>query len=153
MKTWRSLDETIQQESYSFLISPSPKNKLINKNSTNMNNNNFQTPNFKLWIPILLENGVLKDFKYRYLLVANESKLLEEEYYFNNIPHLSPDQMAENIYKYQIKRLQYLYIYRSFKLCDVGKKPMVFVTHSMGGLILKKILLLALNKEDKVMIE
>jgi len=100
MKTWRSLDETIQQESYSFLISPSPKNKLINKNSTNMNNNNFQTPNFKLWIPILLENGVLKDFKYRYLLVANESKLLEEEYYINDIPHLSPDQMAENIYKY-----------------------------------------------------
>ena len=107
MKTWRCLNTPVE---YKTLFSTS-KFLFLNKKTHVV----FPTQNWKLWIPILLENIVFEDMNYRYIIVNNESKFLQEEYDYHNIPHLSPDEMAHNIilliYTFIICIVQFRIIY------------------------------------------
>jgi len=91
MKTWRALNEKVLIRK----LGDTSKFLFLNKGAENL----FPTQNWKLWIPALLENYAFKNMNYRYLLVTNETRFLEDEYHSNNIVHLSLDEMAQNIYK------------------------------------------------------
>ena len=80
MKTWRCLNTPIE---YKTLFSTS-KFLFLNKKTHVV----FPTQNWKLWIPILLENIVFEDMNYRYIIVNNESKFLQEEYDYHYLNDL-----------------------------------------------------------------
>jgi hypothetical protein len=76
----------------------------------------------------MLEAETYKDKKIRYIASTIETMYFSAEHRKKNIPDFSLEDFAENIYQ-------------SLKKVGVGKRPTIFICHSMGGLIGKKIIL------------
>jgi hypothetical protein len=96
----------------------------------------FEVMNFQLWIPKMLEERTLKDHKIRYLVSTAETKIFKFDHEKFNIPDLSVQEIADRIYL-------------SLKQAKVGEKPVMFICHSMGGLLCKKILKRASEEQDQ----
>jgi hypothetical protein len=87
----------------------------------------YSIPSYKLWIPKMFENVTFSDKRIRYLVSCAETKFFPCDLEKLNIPDFSIDQISERIYN-------------SLKNAGVGKRPVIFICHSMGGLICKRIL-------------
>jgi hypothetical protein len=97
---------------------------MYNKNAERL----YHNPIFKLWVPHMLEAETFKKQKIRYLASTIETMYFAAEHRRKNIPDYSIEDFAENIYQ-------------SLRKVGVGDKPTIFVCHSMGGLIGKKVIL------------
>lgn len=98
----------------------------------------FPVPSYELWIPPMFENVTFRDKKIRYMVTCAETKFFPHDLHKANIPDFSIDQISEKIYN-------------SFKNSGVGKRPLILICHSMGGLICKKVLNLA--KQENYMLD
>ena len=87
----------------------------------------FAFPIYELWIPIMFESKTFAGKKFRYLVTCAETKIFTQDLLAGNIPDFTLDQISERIY-------------HSFKRAGIGKRPVILICHSMGGLITKKVL-------------
>lgn len=97
----------------------------------------FKVAKFHLWIPPLLEMDAFKDKNIRYLATNVETKFFKSNLIGANMKDLSLDEISERIYQ-------------SLKVAGVGKRPVIFICHSMGGLICKNILLHSHNDNQEL---
>jgi hypothetical protein len=98
----------------------------------------FPVPSYELWVPPMFENVTFRGKKIRYMVTCAETKFFPHDLHKANIPDFSIDQISEKIYN-------------SLKNAGVGKRPLILICHSMGGLICKRVLNLA--KEEKYLLD
>jgi len=92
----------------------------------------YSMPSYELWIPKMFESHTFKDKNIRYLVTNAETKLFPYQLDYLGIPDYTIDEIADKICN-------------SLSSAGVGKRPFVIVSHSMGGLICKKVL----NRAEK----
>jgi hypothetical protein len=90
----------------------------------------FAFPVYELWIPSMFESSTFPSKKIRYLVTCAETKIFTQDLVSENIPDFTIDQISERIYN-------------SFKRAGIGRRPLIVICHSMGGLITKRVLKLA----------
>lgn len=87
----------------------------------------YSTPSYELWIPKMFESQSFKHKNIRYLVTNVETKIFPDQLKHFNIPDYTIDEIADKICC-------------ALKSAGVGKRPFVIISHSMGGLISKKVL-------------
>ncbi len=75
----------------------------------------------------MFENETFMSKKVRYIVSSIETMFFKSLHKKRNIPDYTIDEIADNIYI-------------SLKNIGVGKRPTIFICHSMGGLLGKKII-------------
>jgi hypothetical protein len=87
----------------------------------------YSVPSYELWIPKMFEDKTFKNKNIRYLVTNVETKIFPGQLKHYNIPDYTIDEIADKICS-------------ALSSAGVGKRPFLIVSHSMGGLISKKVL-------------
>jgi len=87
----------------------------------------YSVPSYELWIPKMFEDKTFKNKNIRYLVTNVETKIFPDQLKHFNIPDYTIDEIADKICS-------------ALSSVGVGKRPFLIVSHSMGGLISKKVL-------------
>ena len=98
----------------------------------------------KLWPLEYLSSGLSLDSQNpRILLVKYDSKRLEREHFLFNIPDNDIGQLSSTIarYSYNITLLSF----SDLRNAGVGKRPLVIVAYSMGGVVARQLILSQFN--------
>ena len=96
----------------------------------------YKPKTYKQWISILLENGVFKGYNIRYLAISNETRIFKYQLTEDKIKDCSINEISK----------RYL---DSLRIANCLKKPTIFIGHSLGGILIKKIISKMTKKEKQ----